>query len=62
MLAGAGLGILAGAASSYVALSILDAVGVTSFVEDEPLHGLIPFLITIWTGPVLGAILGGVLG
>jgi len=56
-------GFVVGVALAYVlAFAILDAAGVTNFVEDEPLHGLPVFLTVVALVPSIGVIVGCVVG
>lgn len=60
-LFGAVLGAAAGVTVSVPVLLALDAMGITTSREDVPLHGVIPFIVTVYGCGLVGGLLGGLL-
>jgi hypothetical protein len=48
VLLGIALGAIVGIMAAIPILVVLNIVGVTGFREDLPLHGVIPFIATLW--------------
>jgi hypothetical protein len=62
VLLGIALGAIVGIMAAIPILVVLNIVGVTGFREDLPLHGVIPFIATLWGCTLLGGIAGAVVG
>jgi hypothetical protein len=62
VLLGIVLGAIVGIMAAIPILVTLDIAGVTDSKEDLPLHGVIPFVATLWGCMLLGGITGAVVG
>jgi hypothetical protein len=62
VLLGCLLGVVADLIVAVPILVILNAADVTTFKEDLPLHGWIPFVATVYGCALVGGVVGAILG
>jgi TctA family transporter len=62
VLLGCLLGVVAGLVVAVPILIVLSAADVTTFKEDLPLHGWLPFVATVYGCALFGGIMGAILG
>ena len=54
------LGVAAGLTVSVPIIAVLDAMDITTSPEDLPLHGVIPFIVTVYGCGLVGGVVGAV--